>query len=194
MFLLSAHRVELEVQCDGERWSHLGSTRNLCVLRRHLLVLSVEALRIGFEFLHWSLILNLPGRQHHLAQHLTQHLATVFPMPGGSEILVEFVSVGWNPSDSPWSSPLKSSLHTSRCCLRVGSRNSWSRPDNFAVPSAIGKMNSSLLCGVNTSFALNFQGGFLIRPSFFSSSRSATSISPFQTLPRDQLISEKYFW
>ena len=55
MFLLSAHRVELEVQCDDDGWSHLELTRSLSWLQRHLLVLSVETLPIRLEFLHWVL-------------------------------------------------------------------------------------------------------------------------------------------
>ena len=34
----SARGVELEVHCDDERWSHLGSTKNRHRLQRHLLV------------------------------------------------------------------------------------------------------------------------------------------------------------
>ena len=58
------------------------------------------------------------------------------------------VSVAWNPSSSPWSSPLRSSLLTGCSRLRVGS---WSLPDNFAVPSATGNIKMSHFCGVNTS-------------------------------------------
>ena len=48
MFLHSAHRVELEVYCDYDWWSHLRSTRSRCLLQRRLLVLRVETL-------HWNL-------------------------------------------------------------------------------------------------------------------------------------------
>ena len=65
------------------------------------------------------------------------------------------------------------------CCSRllVGSRNSWSLPDNFAVPSAVGKMKYSLICGVNTSFALIRRGWISDAPMFSNSSLSATRIS-----------------
>ena len=49
-------------------------------------------------------------------------------------------------------------LHSSRSVPRVGSRNSWSLPDNFSVPSAIGNMNSRSFCLINTSFALILRG------------------------------------
>ena len=52
---------------------------------------------------------------------------------------------------------LKSALPTGCSRLRVGSRNSWSFPDHFAVPSATGNTNSSPLCVVSTSFALMLQ-------------------------------------
>ena len=42
MFLLLACRAQIEVQRDGDKWSHLAVTRSHCVLQRHLLFLSVE--------------------------------------------------------------------------------------------------------------------------------------------------------
>ena len=55
MFLPSAHRVEPEVHCDDDRWSHLGSTRSQYGLQRQVLILPVETLPIQFECLHWDL-------------------------------------------------------------------------------------------------------------------------------------------
>ena len=91
-----------------------------------------------------------------------------------------FVSVGWNPSSSPWSSPLRSSLLTGCSRLRVGS---WSLPDNFAVPSATGSFKMSHLCGANTSFALSLRRWISDASIFSKSSMSATRMSPFQILP-----------
>ena len=85
MILLSACKVELEVQCDDDKRSHLVSTKSLYVLQPHLLVLSVEA------------------------------LPTL----------------------------LSSSPPTASFRLGVVSRKSSSLPDNFAVPSATGNMNTS---------------------------------------------------
>ena len=72
--------------------------------------------------------------------------------------------------------------------LWVGSRNSWSRPDNFAVPFADGKINSSPFCGVKTSFSLILRGWISDASIFPSSSRSATRISPFQIRQRSAHI------
>ena len=55
MFLTSAHRVELEVHCDDDRWSHLESTRSRHGRQRHLLIVSVEAFPVRLEVLHWNL-------------------------------------------------------------------------------------------------------------------------------------------
>ena len=55
MFLLWAHGVELQVHRDGEKWNHLEKTKNLFGLQRHLLILSVGALQIRHEALHWDL-------------------------------------------------------------------------------------------------------------------------------------------
>ena len=52
---LPARRVELEFHCDGDRWSHLESTRSRNGLLRHLLILPVETLPIRLEVLHWDL-------------------------------------------------------------------------------------------------------------------------------------------
>ena len=63
-------------------------------------------------------------------------------------------SVGWD-SPSSCSSPLRSSLLTVSYRLIVSSWNSWSFPDNFAVPSATWNTKSIFSpWGVNTSFAL----------------------------------------
>ena len=51
MFFLSAHRVELEVHCDDDKRSHLGSTQSLFGLQRHLLILPVETLPVRLEVL-----------------------------------------------------------------------------------------------------------------------------------------------
>ena len=119
------------------------------------------------------------GLQHHLAQHLTQHLATISRC---LEILNFMLSLFLSVENLPirlealhWG--LRSLLFFR---LRVGSRNSWSRPDNFAVPSAIGKINTSPFCGVHTSFALILQGWISDASICPSSSRSATRISHFQ--------------
>ena len=64
--------------------------------------------------------------------------------------------------------------------LWVGSWNSWSRPDNFAVQSAIGKINTSPFCGVHTSVPWILRGWISDASICPSSSRSATRISPFQ--------------
>ena len=69
---------------------------------------------------------------------------------------LSFDAVGWGSSDSPCSSPLRSSFP--RVCYRlgVGSGNSWSLPGTFAVPSSTENVNSSSFCVINTSFALIF--------------------------------------
>ena len=126
----SGTRVDLEVQYDDDKWSHLGLTRSHCGLQRHL-----------------------------------------------------FVSGGWSPSRSPWSSPLRSPLLTGCSRLGVGSRNSWSLPHNIAVPSATGTMKSSHLCGVDTSSASIQQGWMSDSSKVSYSSVSATRTSPFQLLP-----------
>ena len=43
------HTVDIEVPCDDDRWSHLGSTKNRHGLQRHLLVLRVETLPIRLK-------------------------------------------------------------------------------------------------------------------------------------------------
>ena len=53
------------------------------------------------------------------------------------------VSAGWDSPGSTCSSLLKSCLLTVGSRLRVGTRNSWSLPDNFAGPAANGIVNSS---------------------------------------------------
>ena len=47
MFLLSARRVEPEVQCDDDKGNPLRLTRSHVRLQRHLLFLSVETVRLG---------------------------------------------------------------------------------------------------------------------------------------------------
>ena len=94
-------------------------------------------------------------------------------------------SVGWDSPGSPWSSLLKSSLLTVCFRLRVGSRNSQSLHNNFAVPSVTGNMNSSPLCVTNTSFDLIFRGSISDASNlskFSSSLIFATKIYPFQIL------------
>ena len=54
---------------------------------------------------------------------------------------------------------------------------------NIAVPSAAGTIKSSLLCGVNISFALSLRGWIPDASNFSNSSMSATRISPFQIPP-----------
>ena len=82
-------------------------------------------------------------------------------------------SVGWDRSEFPWSSSLRSSLLESCSCLRADSRNSWSLPNNFAVPSAIGRIKMlSLFCGVNASFALSLRT-WISDASIFSNSSNA---------------------
>ena len=92
-----------------------------------------------------------------------------------------FVSVGWNPSGSPWISTLRSSLPTSCSCLRVCSRNSWSLPDNSAAPSAAGKIQIFASLLRQYFFRLEFfEDKFPLRPYFPILKMSATKISPFQ--------------
>ena len=55
MFLPSARRVELEVHCDDDWWSHLGSTKNRPGIQRHLWFLSVESISVHHEVLCWNL-------------------------------------------------------------------------------------------------------------------------------------------
>ena len=55
MILLSARRDELEVLCDDDRRSHLGSTRSHCGLHRHRLFLLNEAHPSFLESLFWDL-------------------------------------------------------------------------------------------------------------------------------------------
>ena len=52
MFLPSAHGVEIEVDCDDDRSSHLESIRSRHGLHRHLLNLSVETLLVRLVVLH----------------------------------------------------------------------------------------------------------------------------------------------
>ena len=51
----SARKVALEVHCDDDRWSHLGSTRSRHGLQRHLWILSVETLTDHHKVLCWDL-------------------------------------------------------------------------------------------------------------------------------------------
>ena len=89
-------------------------------------------------------------------------------------------SDGRDSSASPWSSPLRSSLLTVDCCLRVGSRSYEPLPVNFAVPSAIGNMNSSSSCLISIFFAKVLQGKISDASKSLDSSRSAIRISLFQ--------------
>ena len=75
--------------------------------------------------------------------------------------------------------------------LRVGSRISWSLPDNFAVPSAIGNIELLSFVASITSFALILRGWISDTSIFSNSSMSATRISPCQIHPVIQCISEK---
>ena len=92
-------------------------------------------------------------------------------------------SSSWDSPDSSWSSLLKSSLLTVGSRVRVGSRKSLSLPDNFAVPSAAGNMNSSPFCVIKTSFALILRGWISDASKFAKSSKSAIRIFPFQIPP-----------
>ena len=49
MILLSAHRGEIEFQCDDDKWSHLRLTTSHCGLQRPPLFLLVEA-RVSLKF------------------------------------------------------------------------------------------------------------------------------------------------
>ena len=73
-------------------------------------------------------------------------------------------TVGGGSSDSPWDSPLESSLHTESSRLRVVSRNSLSLPDNFAVHLLLGKQ--ILLTSVISVLLLHWfvAGGSLMLP------------------------------
>ena len=78
-----------------------------------------------------------------------------------------FDSVGWDPPSSPWSSPLRSSFFTVCSRRGVGSRNSWSLTDNFAVPSAAGNINSSPSCVIWILLSRWFcEDKFLMRQTF----------------------------
>ena len=63
--------------------------------------------------------------------------------------------------------------------------------DADTVPSAIGNFKLSPFMGVNTSFALGFVAWISDVSIFFSSSMSATNMSPFQT-PRTTHIQGIY--
>ena len=106
-----------------------------------------------------------------------------------------FASVGWDLSEFPWGSSLTSSLLTGCSLLGVDSRTSKSLPDNFAVPSAIGKKK------MFTPFGL--QHFFRIEPSSMDFWRVQIlqlldvcnqNISFPDFLPRDQYVSEEYAW
>ena len=56
MFLLSAHRVQLEVHCDGDRWSLIESFKNRHGLQSHLQVGYVETLPVRLEILPWGFL------------------------------------------------------------------------------------------------------------------------------------------
>ena len=77
---------------------------------------------------------------------------------------------GRDPSDSPrksrWLSP-----RIGRCRINADVLRSWSPQRGLIRPSAIGKINSPLSLENITSFIVS------------NSSRSATSMSPFQILP-----------
>ena len=69
-------------------------------------------------------------------------------------------SAGWDSPDLP----RISSPPTSWSRLRVGSRSSQSFPYNLCCTICHWKSKKSLLSGVNTSSALIFEDGFLMRP------------------------------
>ena len=76
--------------------------------------------------------------------------------------------------------------------LRVASRTPQSLPDNFVVPSAIGKIKCSPLFGVLPSFALSFRAWiFLTRPNSQLLNVCNHDIS-FPNSPRAQHTSEEY--
>ena len=55
MTLVSAHRDELEVQCDDDKWSHLRLTKSHFGLQRHLVFLLVETYPCFLKVLLWDL-------------------------------------------------------------------------------------------------------------------------------------------
>ena len=73
--------------------------------------------------------------------------------------------------------------------LEWSSRNSWSLPDNFAVPSANGNLNSFPFRLIKVSFALIRRGQISDASIFCNSSKSAIRISPFHNPHRDQYTS-----
>ena len=103
-----------------------------------------------------------------------------------------FVSVGWDLSECPWSSSLRSSLLSVCSRLRVGSRNSWSLPDNFTVPSANGNIECSLLCGVITAFAFTLRAWISDASKIFQLLNVCNHNISFPNSPCDQYISEEY--
>ena len=54
MFLLSAHKVELDFHVNTIKEVTLDRPKNLLGLQRHLLILSVETLTVRFEDLQWN--------------------------------------------------------------------------------------------------------------------------------------------
>ena len=87
-----------------------------------------------------------------------------------------------DPSDSPWRFPCPSP-RSGRSRIKVDVLRTWSPPESFTVPSAIGNLIFSPLVDVNTSFALSLFAWISDASIFSNSSTSATKMSPFQVHP-----------
>ena len=73
---------------DGDKWSHLVSTRRLFWLQRHLLILSVEALPIRLEVLPWDLHSLRFDRASEWVLGIRSHFLTI--------LLYHLLLVTWN--------------------------------------------------------------------------------------------------
>ena len=93
MNLPSARGVELKVQYDDDKWSHLELTKNHSGLQRHLLILLVEALPIRLEVLHWDLhsIRSIPALEWVLGIRSLFQTILLHHLQMGKWILLPFV-------------------------------------------------------------------------------------------------------
>ena len=95
-------------------------------------------------------------------------------------------SSGRNYLLSPWDSLLRFSLLTVDSRLRVGSWNSLSFPENFADPSATGKINCPSFGVFRSSFAFSLLGYVSDASNFSNSSISKIRVSSYQIPHREQ--------
>ena len=105
-------------------------------------------------------------------------------VPRVTFICVKSCVGGGNPCNCPRRSSGPSPL-SGFSWLKVGVLRTFSHPDNFTFPSAMGTMKFSTLLGVNTSFALSLRAWISDASILSNSSMSATKMFPFQILRAD---------